>query len=221
MEGSKNIKRKCSYRKNIKRRETCFKKGNKLSSERQKVHHEECIASVSFAETSKQNSLPENVPKQRSRLPKSLALDVLYASSDSSGTVPFRLRPSSATEKREINTDKHTEENSFNAENVIVNLKMLENAFKCMKGHACENEDLRLSVLDRKGLCITIKIKCMNCGFNSVDVPLFQSVKRHGRSTGVINDCLLLPVLSSKLGISDLQRVLACLNIQSIVVSNS
>ena len=92
---------------------------------------------------------------------------------------------------------------------------MLENAFKCMKGHACENEDLRLSVLDRKGLCITIKIKCMNCGFNSVDVPLFQSVKRHGRSTGVINDCLLLPVLSSKLGISDLQRVLACLNIQS------
>ena len=46
-------------------------------------------------------------------------------------------------------------------------------------------------------------------------MPLYTSIdQKHGMPLGVLNVCLLLPVLCSKMGISDLLLVLACLNIQ-------
>ena len=47
-------------------------------------------------------------------------------------------------------------------------------------------------------------------------MPLYTSInQKHGKPLGVLNVCLLLPVLCSKMGISDLLLVLACLNIQA------
>ena len=220
----RDIKRnyKHSYRLNKKRKYTYFKKGNTYALKRWSSFSDTCAESDSIPGPSDEYShIPteaEDVTSSLRRLHTSVAQDVLHASGLKSGpTVPFKLRPSTSTSTVE-NTNfssKVSDSTSVRNENAIVNLQMLENAFNSLNGHNCDNAILKLSVLDRKGLCITLQLKCQNCNFVSHELPLFHSVKKQGQTTGILNNCLVLPVLGSKLGISDVQLMLACLNIQA------
>ena len=90
---------------------------------------------------------------------------------------------------------------------------------KCLKMHFIAVTDIHVTTLVRNWVCstITLQLKCKNCNFVSHELPLFHSVKkpRDRQTTGILNSCLVLPVLGSQLGISDIQLILACLNIQA------
>ena len=213
-----NRKKSCSYRNNKRQKEFRFKKGNTHALNRwQTVSDSGADNSVecSFSHSQLQSDSADGSLK---RLSASVAQDVLYAcGQESKGpTLPFRLRPAADTVKLKqpkITTPKSTPTNN---ENAVVNLKMLESAFNTVAAkHSCGQPRLKLQVSERKGICLTVKVTCCNCNFVSSDMELFQSYKKRGISAGLTNSCLILPVLGSKMGISDIHLVLACLNIQA------
>ena len=154
------------------------------------------------------------------RLSQSIDADVLNACESSRGdpsVLPFKLRPSQMTlpENQGAKVEHENSENLEKNENIIVNRKPLKNIFQCIGQHSCEQPSIYYSITERKGLCADIKVTCDNCDFCTEEMPLYTSInQKHGKPLGVLNVCLLLPVLCSKMGISDLLLVLACLNIQ-------
>ncbi|KAH3862925.1 hypothetical protein DPMN_025900 [Dreissena polymorpha] len=90
-------------------------------------------------------------------------------------------------------------------------------ATMCCKGnHGCDQPSLDYNITDRKGLCVDIKVSCHNCDFCSDEIPLYTSIpQKHGKPLEVLDISLLLLVFCLKFGISDLQLLLACLNIQA------
>ncbi len=171
---------------------------------------------VRCVEKQVQDSIPLNSdPDLESvvRLGDSVANDVLNACNRSRDplVLPFKLRP-----RQTVPQSEKQSANISDNENIIVNISQLGNIFKCIGNHSCDQPSLDYNITDRKGLCVDIKVLCHNCDFCSDEIPLYTSIpKKHGKPLGVLNISLLLPVLCSKLGISDLQLLLACLNIQA------
>ena len=75
--------------------------------------------------------------------------------------------------------------------------------------HECQSTSRSVKVVKRLGLCIADEVFCRNCSFIS---DIFAS---RGPDAGSLNVCLLIPVLKSKVGISDVVQVLSCLIIKS------
>ena len=147
------------------------------------------------------------------RLSKSLAADVLNASNCTPGTLPFKLRPATEPVKqKEVSADPQEESN----ENIIINFLKLESAFQEVSKHHCKQPAITTSLADRKGLCVFIQVKCKNCDFDTGHMPLFETIKlRQGQSSGTLNNSVLLPAMVSKMGLTDIQLVLACLNVSA------
>lgn len=153
------------------------------------------------------------------RLSASVAADVMNAtgSTHSDVTVPFKLRPTApekgsapAKERKPSNiNDKEVKNN----ENIIVNLDNLKGAFQAVSQHVCPKPDITLSRADRKGLLVEIEVACKNCDFHTGLIPMTDPTSI--LKSSMINISVLLPVLLSKIGINDLQLVLAALNIQA------
>jgi len=71
-------------------------------------------------------------------------------------------------------------------------------------------------VVKRLGLCITVEVFCRDCSLISDAVDLFTTVPSfRGPDAGSLNVYLFIPVLKSKVGISDVVQILSCLNMKS------
>jgi hypothetical protein len=69
----------------------------------------------------------------------------------------------------------------------------------------------------RHGLCLNINVICRHCNFSIENMPTYHENKNGARGpvTGTLNKNLLIPVLKSKIGPSDVMLLLSCLNIKS------
>jgi hypothetical protein len=72
-----------------------------------------------------------------------------------------------------------------------------------------------VKVVQRLGLCITVEVFCRNCSCISDAVDLFTTVPSSRSPDAISLNVRLIPVLKSKVGISDVVQVLSCLNIKS------
>lgn len=209
--------RKKSYKKNINKKKTQCKKGHV----------------VTYITLNK--DLPENTSHDEAklvfhnqslvRLDHNEYLDMLQTSASTNMTettdpniIPCKLRPA----KRKT-TDIITHyvlskkvATSMPEENCVVNINKLSELIRVFLPHKCKNALPVVTVHKRQGLCNTVCVQCNNCKFKSNMVELFTKVKkRRGPPAGILNDALLIPVLKSKMGISDIQLFLSCLNIMS------
>ena len=206
-------KSKCSYKYNRARKSKGghFKKGH--------VPNISTIAHSSCVENRVQNDVPTDSQTDLDtivRLNNTMAADVLNACRDKDPAVlPFKLRPSKVAPSVPGNKgNMHGTNEVSENENLIVNRKQLKSIFQCIGQHSCEKSSIDYTITERKGLCADIQVTCDNCNFCTEEMPLYQSInKKHGKPLGLLNVSLLLPVLCSKMGISDLLLVLACLNI--------
>ncbi|KAH3862924.1 hypothetical protein DPMN_025899 [Dreissena polymorpha] len=143
------------------------------------------------------------------RLGDSVANDVLNACNRSRDplVLHFKLRPRQAVPQSE--NQSATIGNSANIsdnENIVVHKTQLGTIFKCIGNHSCDQPSLDYNITDRKGLCVDIKVSCHNCDFCIDEIPLYTSIpQKHVNPLEVLSISLLLPVLCSKLGKSDLQ----------------
>ena len=74
----------------------------------------------------------------------------------------------------------------------------------------------------RKGMCITLQTKCNRCSFNTKPVKLYTECKKQNRgpAAGCLNEGLSMATLKSKMGGSDVQMLMACLDIRSPCLTN-
>jgi hypothetical protein len=174
--------------------------------------------SVNSASCSRNVDLPINqCPESFVRLEQSVADDVLNAAGQrlNSSVLPFKLRPRRAQSKPESVKDSELACEGSN-ENFIVNSQKLGCILQLVAKHSCIQPNIKTVVSDRRGVCVEVTIKCTNCNFTTGAQSLSQTIEqRHGKPSGTLNSSLLLPVMSSKMGIADVQLVLACLNIQA------
>lgn len=152
--------------------------------------------------------------------------DVLSAASTSTqsrepGVMPYRLRPEKQKDYGECadnGGDSSGYRNSYSDnENIIVNLKKLEELVCAFAPHSCEASDsVSIQIVERQGLCVSVIAKCKKCGFKTPKTGLFTKMKtQKGPDAGCINTMILMPVLKSRVGINDLQLVLSCINVRT------
>jgi hypothetical protein len=149
------------------------------------------------------------------RLDASEFNDVCNANQSDAGcyTSPIKLRP----KKRKESSPVVQQPGSVGEnENFIVSLKKLESIFQAFAIHSCDNPNVTLSLEDRQGLCISIKVVCRNCKFSTDVTKMYDVIKpSRGPSGGCLNSAILMPVMLSKIGISDILLVLSALNIRA------
>ena len=126
---------------------------------------------------------------------------------------PTKLRPTKST------VLSNTDEASVN-ENAVVNLHQLEKLIALFTDHnkgSCVHPDPKLIVTRRQGLCIDCTCRCRNCSFSSdKSVKLYTEcrVGTRGPKSGTLNESLMLSALKTKVGPSDLNFILAALNVK-------
>ena len=131
--------------------------------------------------------------------------------------MPSKLRPLKE-EKVEIlqNTD-------VSNENIIVNLEKLAEFSKVNAHHswhddrACSVFTPEIKISKRTGLCISLVSFCSRCSASSREMPLYECGGRRGTRgpiPGNLNQGLLLPIIKTKAGASDISFFLASLNIK-------
>ncbi|XP_062595294.1 uncharacterized protein LOC134256626 [Saccostrea cucullata] len=131
-------------------------------------------------------------------------------------TVPWKLRP-----KKQITDLKETCEDS--SENIIVNFTKLQDCIKLCMRHNCKRPDsVNTSIVHRKGMCISLQTKCNRCSFDTKPCKLYtECIKQNrGPAAGCLNEGLSMATLKSKMGGSDVQMLMACLDIRSPCLTN-
>ena len=150
-----------SLKRNKIRRRSQFKPGHPC------LHLRESVG-VTFSET-KDTSETATPLTSTSRLSSSEFPDVLSVttssqSSDSSPIITYRLWPGKDKKYTEASGKrKALAEN----ENIIVNIKKLEDLFNTFAPHSCEAPDsksVRVSIVERQGLCVSVLVAYKNCG---------------------------------------------------------
>ena len=187
-----------SNKKNTRRKQTQFKKGHEFTSTLKESYTDN--SSSSSVSVLKRPSSQEYV-------------DALSAQSNCDVNVlPTKLRPV----KIEVENENDFEMSEESEENIIINLNKLSDLISAFLPHKCLSASPSVKMVRRLGLCITVEVFCRNCNFISDEVDLFTTVpSSRGPDAGSLNVCLLIPVLKSKVGISDVVQVLSCLNIKS------
>ncbi|XP_053379978.1 uncharacterized protein LOC123528007 [Mercenaria mercenaria] len=138
------------------------------------------------------------------------AQEILHISRDDNPdlTLQYRLRP-----KPEKDNDNNRNKV---VENVIINISNLQELVKSLNGHICDQPHLETQITDRTGLFITLSVNCHHCHCSSGEINMSEKVKKsRGPPAGALNEMLLLPVLKSRMGLSDVLLVLSCLNIKT------
>ena len=150
-----------------------------------------------------------------SEFPDVMSVSTSSQSSQGLGTITYRLRPGKDKTYVETSARRNTQAGN---ENIIVNIKKLEDLFSAFV-HSCEAADSNtatVSIVEWKGLCASVSVTCKNCGFKSPKTGLFTTVKpQRDPDGGCINTMMLMPVVKSRVGLSDLNLVLSCLNIKA------
>ena len=127
-------------------------------------------------------------------------------------TLPTKLRP-----RHCFMEEEETEAQEDTTENIIVNFCKLKDFIKkCLK-HRCRNKSsMNINISNRMGICISLRANCAKCQFdtNSCKVYTECEKKSRGPAAGYLHEAMTLAVLKTKMGGSDLQMTLACLNIR-------
>ncbi|XP_063420798.1 uncharacterized protein LOC134706018 [Mytilus trossulus] len=126
-------------------------------------------------------------------------------------TLPTRLRPRRSSHKEK------TEEQEDCSENIIVNFSKLKDFIKkCLK-HRCRNTSkVDVAIAKRMGLCISLQANCEKCNFDTRACKVYTECekKSRGPAAGYLHEAMTLAILKTKMGGTDLQMALACLNIK-------
>lgn len=127
--------------------------------------------------------------------------------------LPSKLRP-----KKEDNTEE-IGNCSDSKENIIVLVSKLSELVEVFLPHSCRLPVPTCVVARRQGMCVTVQILCKTCGFKSEMVEMFErieknNIRQYGPRGGMINEALVLPMLKTKCGPSDISTVLSSLNIK-------
>ena len=150
-----------------------------------------------------------------SEFPDVMSVSTSSKSSQSLGTITYRLRP--RKDKAYVETSAQRNIQAGN-ENIIVNIKKLEDLYSAFV-HSCEAADsntVTVSNVERKGLCASVSATCKNCGFKTPKNGLFTAVKpQRGPDGGCINRMIVMPVVKSRVGLSDINLVLSCLYVKA------
>ena len=191
-----------SYKKNRKVKATQFKKGNRSNKN---YLQDRLVSAVHTSDTSTPQSIPDTIIRPTLSEYSDACQVAASTRNTNSVTVPSKLRP-----KREKGLEL-TSGASVSEENIIVNLNSLSSLVAGFI-HTCENQNPKVQVDKRQGLCITASTKCTTCGFKSTPKKLFTTIKqRRGPDSGSLNDALCIPVLKSKMGVRDIQYIMTCL----------
>lgn len=202
---TKMVKYQRSNRNNQKRKLTQFRKGHKIIK----------LSSDTYT-SSKSTSADKTIKRPKIQEFK----DAVKIQSESSwdlntNILPSKLRPIKEEKQNNINSDIGFISSNESEENIIVNLEKLSDIIKAFLPHSCDNPSPSLDIVKRQGLCVSVHVKCLNCSFCSTKVDLFTTYKpKRGPNAGVLNASLLIPVLKSKVGLSDIDLILSCLNIK-------
>ena len=137
--------------------------------------------------------------------------------------MPSKLRP--MDEKDTINEDINT---AGSTENIIVDVGKLAEFIQACAHHTwhddkkCSEFKPDMNITKRVGLCITLVCLCKSCCTTSEQFALYENGGRWGQrgpTPGNINQGLLLPVVKTKAGASDVSFFLASLNIRQPHIS--
>lgn len=142
------------------------------------------------------------------RLDTCLAEDLKHVSV-AQQTLPFRLRPRSEKKEEMVNTTRLDE-------NIIVHIEKLEAALECIHKQHCADGKITVEIPKRLGLCVYVTAKCDACHFKSPLLPMSTEMGKRSRgpSGGQLNEQLMMPLLKTKITISDASTMLSCLNIK-------
>lgn len=188
-------------RKNSGRRKTYFKKGHKYIAPN--IDSYTCSGTLSSETVVTRPKMKEFT-------------DAVKIQSDTnwdhnSDILPTKLRPEK--DNKDVNDYEFMLDGSD--ENIIVNFYRLTFLITAFLPHSCNNPSPELFIFNRQGVCISVKVKCSHCSFISEGVDLFKTHKpARGPSAGILNTCLLIPVLKTKVGLSDIMFILSCMNIR-------
>ncbi len=125
-------------------------------------------------------------------------------------TLPGKLRP-----KHERKEDEPLDNSS---ENIIVNFCKLKEFIKSSISHNCRRQDsFNVAIAKRKGLCVCLQASCTNCGFDTGVHKLYTECtsNKRGPAAGCLNEGLSMATVKSKMGGTDVQMLMACLDIRS------
>lgn len=133
-------------------------------------------------------------------------------------TLPGKLRP-----KHERKEDEPLDNSS---ENIIVNFCKLKDFIKSSISHNCRRQDsFNVAIAKRKGLCVCLRATCTNCGFDTGVHKLYTECtsNKRGPAAGCLNEGLSMATVKSKMGGTDVQMLMACLDIRapSLTVINN
>lgn len=125
-------------------------------------------------------------------------------------TLPGKLRP-----KHERKEDEPLDNSS---ENIIVNFCKLKEFIKTSISHNCRRQDsFNVAIAKRKGLCVCLQASCTNCGFDTGVHKLYTECtsNKRGPAAGCLNEGLSMATVKSKMGGTDVQMLMACLDIRA------
>lgn len=125
-------------------------------------------------------------------------------------TLPGKLRP-----KHERKEDEPLDNSS---ENIIVNFCKLKEFIKSSISHNCRRQDsFNVAIAKRKGLCVCLQASCTNCGFDTGVHKLYTECtsNKRGPPAGCLNEGLSMATVKSKMGGTDVQMLMACLDIRA------
>lgn len=198
--------RQSSYRHNRKKRAGQFRKGHTVNSNG--------VPQLSEANSTMPKDTVSTYPEVVTMRPSvdEYADAMKIAAEDETANLEI-LRPTRLRPAKKSNENDNLNEDS-NEENVVVNFHKLSSLVAGFL-HNCDKPGPVVKIDKRKGLCITAKTYCTFCKFQSQPSDLFTSIKkRKGPPAGSLNDALAIPVLKSKMGVSDIAFLFTCLNIQ-------
>ena len=149
-----------------------------------------------------------------SEFPDVMSVSTSSQSSQSLATITYRFRP--RKDKTNVETSARRNKKAGN-ENIIVNIKKLEDLCSAFvhSSEAADSNTVTVSEVEQKGLGASVSVTCKKCGFKTLKTGLFTTVKpERGPDGGYINTMMVMPVVKSRRGLSDLNLVLSCLNVK-------
>lgn len=192
------------------KRKTYFKKGNKIHLASRESYKSNTETSVNDYDSSVNSPLKRPAADEFSD-----ALEIQSKSGNSKSVVvlPSKLRPEKDNKDLLVNDLTNSNESE---ENIIVQLSKLPTLISAFQSHECPSACPDIKIEKQQGLCVSVRVICNKCVFRSDEIKLFSTFKpARGPDGGTLNIALLIPVLKSRVGLSDIIHILTCLNIKA------
>ena len=75
-----------------------------------------------------------------------------------------------------------------------------------------ENARAKVKIVNRISLCVLVDLKCNTCRLDVKPHQMSHTVKKDsGHHAGALKEMAVIPAVKTKMGISDVHTILACL----------